>query len=580
MRANNWLYQFYSLHSKMHYGLAYDAHPSRLTTYYSPTAPTVMTHGYHSSSASSGPEAAPVPLHSVPYHQIHPAISPLNGATAHHHPYHPTPVLQYSPQAATLPHASFVTMNPSPVAESESNRQATAQLAAKRSHVTPSPTTATQASGQDSQQTRGQQEPQESESPEPHAKRVNHGHHLPPPPSSTYHHPRASTFGYPTTLFGAGGFSSMSPELGTVVPGSGYYSGHQVLTSVPYHPAQIGHHFRAQNKSSLFDYDADTSDIEPSFTPTLTEEVSNMISIGHSPSNFFKYSSSALTLPNQCYQISPQSLDFDKYSRKSPQSTTSDYGSGTSSPPSAFEKPRKEIETIDSFLLTNNNSIGAQVYQSLRNWNNYPIYTDLSSSKTTKVKNSLQSFKTRASDVYDSHRFMTSIIEACPSLGNMAADSRVLYPFPSNLDNFEFNNSSNSILVSNQADVVNGIQTLGVNTSQPVLEKSFLSSSSSSTSSTLASSASGSSTSPTLLNFSNTTPGSSSASLLSSRHSAISRLVQTSSKSSSSSSDPIELNQSTSCSVGRASDYGCGISSASSHRHIIRNQTGSSNGDR
>ncbi|KAG8182184.1 hypothetical protein JTE90_017135 [Oedothorax gibbosus] len=77
MRANSWLYQYYSLHSKMHYGLAYEAHPSRLPTYYNPMMP------YHPS-----PTEAAVP-HS-PYH-LHPPVS-LPQPQA---PPPPTTVLQY-----------------------------------------------------------------------------------------------------------------------------------------------------------------------------------------------------------------------------------------------------------------------------------------------------------------------------------------------------------------------------------------------------------------------------------------------------------------------------------------------------
>lgn len=81
MRANSWLYQYYSLHSKMHYGLAYEAHPSRLPTYYSPMMP------YHPS-----PTEAAVP-HS-PYH-LHPPVS-LNGTPTQNQPPPPPPtVLQY-----------------------------------------------------------------------------------------------------------------------------------------------------------------------------------------------------------------------------------------------------------------------------------------------------------------------------------------------------------------------------------------------------------------------------------------------------------------------------------------------------
>lgn len=81
MRANTWLYQYYSLHSKMHYGLAYEAHPSRLPTYYSAMMP------YHPS-----PSDAAVP-HS-PYH-LHPPPPPLNGSSVQSQPSAPPSILQY-----------------------------------------------------------------------------------------------------------------------------------------------------------------------------------------------------------------------------------------------------------------------------------------------------------------------------------------------------------------------------------------------------------------------------------------------------------------------------------------------------
>lgn len=141
MRANSWLYQFYSLHSKMHYGLAYEAHTSRIPTYYPTATPTVMSHAYHG-SAGCGPEASVPSLHPVSYHHIHSSIPTLNAAaTAHPHhthhpqavpiaPLHPVPyhhihsavapinaspghhysqsVPQYSPQSGSLPYPSLV----------------------------------------------------------------------------------------------------------------------------------------------------------------------------------------------------------------------------------------------------------------------------------------------------------------------------------------------------------------------------------------------------------------------------------------------------------------------------------------
>ncbi|RWS13960.1 neuronal PAS domain-containing protein 4-like protein [Dinothrombium tinctorium] len=437
MRANSWLYQFYSLHSKMHYSLAYETHTSRLPTYYPPAAaaPAVVGHSYHATSATTGPESAPVPLHAVqplsPYAHIHPAITPINGTAGHHHPHHPTPVLQYSPQAGSLPYPTFVPVNASPVAESESNRQTSLHPPSKRTHTPPQ------------QQQQQQQQPEESESPEPNTKRPNHGHHLPPPPTSTYHHPRASTFAYPTSMFGTGGFSSTVTELGTVVPVSSYYGGHQMLTSVPYHH-QIGHHFRSQNKLSLFDNDVESNELEQSLTPTNTEEVSNMISMTpSSPSSFFKYPPSNMTLSNQYYTVAGQYFEVDKYASKSPQSITSDYGSGTSSPPSAFEKPKKDTNEFSEALIIsgNNGNIQQQMYHTaLRTWNNYPIYTDLSASKPIGLRRG-----DAAGDTYD-----------CGSqriAGNNY--SRVIYQ--NNESTFNDGSATTGNLVSNQANAMTGM---------------------------------------------------------------------------------------------------------------------------
>ncbi|XP_054154328.1 mucin-12-like [Oppia nitens] len=354
MRANSWLYQFYSLHSKMHYGLAYEAHTTRLPTYYPTPAPGVMSHAYHhhhhhhshaSPVTAGGGEAASVPMHSVPYH-IHSAITPLNGTPGHRHPQ---AVLQYSPQAGSLPYPSIVAAvnhSAQSITDTEVLKQ---QTAIKRSH-SPNNT---------------QTEPEECESPEPPTKRLNLNHHnLPPPPSSTYHHPRASSFAYPTSMFGAGGFSTSSmtsvTELGSVM--SGYYGGPQMLTSVPYH-SQIGHHFRNQSKMSFLD-ESDNC-IEQPLSANNTEEVSNKITFS-SPA-YLKYTSGLMSYPY------PELPDRDLEKVRSPESiisNTSDYGSMTSqSPPSAFEKPNRK----ENLTLLSNNGL------------TYNVYTDLSISRPTQA---------------------------------------------------------------------------------------------------------------------------------------------------------------------------------------------------
>ena len=376
MRANSWLYQFYSLHSKMHYGLTYEAHTARLPTYY-PTAGAVMSHAYphphhqhHANTASSGgAEAASMP---IPYH-IHSAITPLNGTAGHrhpHHPHHPQAVLQYSPQAGSLPYPIVTAVNAQTLTD-----DAVKQTAIKRSF---SPQMTSQS----------EQSREETESPEPPHKRSNMNHHnLPPPPTSTYHHPRASTFAYPTSMFGTGGFSASSmtsvTDFGSVMPS--YYGGPQVLASVPYH-TQIGHHFRNQSKMSLLE-ESDSSS-EQSLTPN--EEYSNIIPFS-SPS-YLKYTSSLMPYS---YPELPE-RDLEKV--RSPESiisNTSDYGSMTSqSPPSAFEKPNKK-ESIS--LMNNNvsyetnanitghplaNTNTNNLYPTLKaNWTSSPIYTDLSKSR-------------------------------------------------------------------------------------------------------------------------------------------------------------------------------------------------------
>ena len=394
MRANSWLYQFYSLHSKMHYGLTYEAHTARLPTYY-PTPGAVMSHAYahphHQHSGTAGGAEASVP---IPYH-IHSAITPLNGTAGHrhpHHPHHPQAVLQYSPQAGSLPYPSIVSaVN----AQSITDTEALKQSSIKRSF---SPQMSSQS----------EQSHEESESPEPPNKRSNLGHHnLPPPPTSTYHHPRASTFAYPTSMFGAGGFSASTmtsvTDFGSVMPG--YYGGPQVLASVPYH-TQIGHHFRNQSKMSFLD-ESDNSSSEPSLTSTNSEDFSNLISF--SSPTYLKYTSSLMSYPY------PDLPDRDLEKVRSPESiisNTSDYGSMTSqSPPSAFEKPNKKesltllnnnniaynISANNNMLTTNANNInngsnGQQLYPTLKtNWTasmSSPIYTDLSKSRASNPMHS------------------------------------------------------------------------------------------------------------------------------------------------------------------------------------------------
>lgn len=120
MRANSWLYQFYSLHSKMHFGLAYEAHtpvarPITIPAAYYPSGagigmgkpesgapaeamsphaaayPTstlvaVARHESAAQAAASLASSVPVPVldrHSYAHH--HPYAHHVH----HHHSYHP-----------------------------------------------------------------------------------------------------------------------------------------------------------------------------------------------------------------------------------------------------------------------------------------------------------------------------------------------------------------------------------------------------------------------------------------------------------------------------------------------------------
>lgn len=436
MKANSWLYQFYSLHSKMHYGLAYEPHSTRLPTYYPAGPSTVLSHSYHpnaTATAGCGPESATVPLHSVPYPHIHPAVAPINGTPGPH--AHPAPVLQYSPQPGSLPYPTLIqATSAAAVTESESNRHSQQSS----SHSQQPLKRPLSPRSNNSSHPQSQEHPEESESPEPN-KRPNTGnHHLPPPPPSAYHHPRATTFGYPTSMFGPGGFSSMSSvtELGSVVPVSGYYSGHQMLASVPYHPGSIGHHFRGQKSLSLLDHDAE-SDLEQSLTPTNTEDVSNMISMTSSSSpTYFKYPPTAMHIPHQYYHSfqSGQGYDkeLDKYVSRSPQSATSDYGSGTSSPTSAFERLRKDpnLASLEPSELSLGSlaaaaaSNSSQAFQTLRNWNNHPVYADLSASKPSRIPSSFYQLKSRDLDPFEPNQKYgqsPSLITPIPSLPQNAS---------------------------------------------------------------------------------------------------------------------------------------------------------------
>jgi len=217
-------------------------------------------------------------------------------------------------------------------------------------------------------------------------------------------------------MFGTGGFaSSMSSvaELGSVVPS--YYGGPQMLSTVPYH-AQIGHHFRNQNKFSLLTEGADCAELDAqSVMATNLDDVSNLITF--STPAYFKYSSPSCSNTLQSYQyynISPSDRDLDK--SKSPESiisTTSDYASMTSlSPPAGpFEKTDKKesmFETGDSSYHDSDASGDAShssSYGFKAAWNAVPTttYTDLSSSRPPNQF--LNHLEKESSESFSSNKF-------------------------------------------------------------------------------------------------------------------------------------------------------------------------------
>ncbi|KAL1426935.1 hypothetical protein MTO96_017888 [Rhipicephalus appendiculatus] len=122
MRANSWLYQYYSLHSKMHYGLAYEA--TRLPAYY-PT-PVMPYPPPPPASATARSAASTATALALP-----PCPTTLMEHQSPHHPQHHPGVLQYggpSPHSG-LPYSSVAT----------SAAAATASACASTSSPIPSP---------------------------------------------------------------------------------------------------------------------------------------------------------------------------------------------------------------------------------------------------------------------------------------------------------------------------------------------------------------------------------------------------------------------------------------------------------
>ncbi|XP_064484616.1 PAS domain-containing protein cky-1-like isoform X2 [Ornithodoros turicata] len=120
MRANGWLYQYYSLHSKMHYGLTpYEATPApRLPAYY----PALMPY-----PPSRGDQPSAIPQPHSPY-PLHPGS--LNGSPGQHHPG----VLQYGgPHGAPLPYTSIAASPPCSSPDRSSSKWSQQSAGIKRS---------------------------------------------------------------------------------------------------------------------------------------------------------------------------------------------------------------------------------------------------------------------------------------------------------------------------------------------------------------------------------------------------------------------------------------------------------------
>ncbi|XP_023239313.1 neuronal PAS domain-containing protein 4-like isoform X1 [Centruroides sculpturatus] len=215
MRANSWLYQFYSLHSKMHYSLAYEAHATRLPSYYS----TMMPYPHPTPSGGA--------IHPSPYH-LPPPGAPLNGSSQH--PGHT--VLQYG--GPPPPHGTL-----------------------------PVPYMANSTSCEDSkwQQLKRSSSPENQDLDQNQPKRPNYSRNAftYPPSLTTFDRRIAAAVPVPLPM----------AEIGT----ASYYGPTEMLATV-----SLSHFgtLRSQKEHQIIE--KELMDVEQSLTPTNTEEVSLIIS--------------------------------------------------------------------------------------------------------------------------------------------------------------------------------------------------------------------------------------------------------------------------------------------------------------
>lgn len=392
MQSNSWLYQFYSLHSKMHYAMqntsssgngAPVASPSSsnaasrvetpttsTTTPASPsyeqpstsTAPTTPTPsstrgstGYTSQySSNSSFSSSQQPFHStetspaLALHPSHPNMSSyysgansgmsvsVNTPTSVHQygqygHSHPSTMQQYSPQAGTLPYAASTGQTG---LTTPSTPPATSQTDPRIKEEIPAPRSK-RSRNQDHEEKRSKKKHSASAVAAAVAATSSSTSHENSFSNGSISHSGYSAGGYSAyhgSMFSATGFSSADLSM---VPS--YYGG-----SMSYHHSQLAYPHHFQGKFPFFDHGTATgsslaggSSVDPRSRPTNREE--GML-VSFSGSTVPQPLSKSKPYPTES---ASDRRELDKVrSPESITSATSDYGSMTSqSPPSTFEKP-------------------------------------------------------------------------------------------------------------------------------------------------------------------------------------------------------------------------------------------------
>lgn len=470
MQANSWLYQFYSLHSKLHYtmqnsNVSVSGSPSTTTTpvpSHSPTSPGFeaaassattcsstrafsspalytsstahqQAHQYPSMAATTGSEAASLPIHpSHPnmsyYHGqsvngmgVSVSTSPSSHQYAGHFGAHGSS-LQYSPQTGTLPYQAMPNQTSSTTSASTPPAASQAEVRVKEE---PSPTATpsraskrTRSSGsghQDEEKQRSKSQKKNSSSHTAcHNAHSSHNDHCSSNGnngstgsttsgiySAGYGSSTSSQHGsgyhsayHPTgSMFASTGFTSS--ELSSMMPA--YYGGSMSYHHHHSHQLPYPHHF--QGKFSFFEHGAagssssltgGSSSLEHRQLSTHTntrsadrgEKRANLGSLGYG-------TDSTLSLYHGDHLADRRDLDKVR-SPESITSATSDYGSMSSqSPPSSFEKPIPSLPLTESIDYPR-----AHYPNSLKT--NWPAYhhhhhhqTSASAEKPTEERSSL-----------------------------------------------------------------------------------------------------------------------------------------------------------------------------------------------